>query len=143
MNFLRTLLFFVLGFASFGAAAAETTLNWQAPTQNTDGTPLTDLAGYRVYFGYATRDYVVSADVNDPNATTATVTVPLGLVPGDNYIFIAMTAIDSQGNESAYSNEITRIINVVDDIAPNAPVIITVTITVDVDCPAGFSCTTQ
>ena len=27
------------------------TLNWTPPTQNTDGTPLTDLAGYRIYFG--------------------------------------------------------------------------------------------
>lgn len=27
------------------------TLNWQAPSQNADGTPLTDLAGYRIHYG--------------------------------------------------------------------------------------------
>jgi hypothetical protein len=27
------------------------TLTWDAPTTNADGTPLTDLAGYRIYYG--------------------------------------------------------------------------------------------
>jgi hypothetical protein len=29
--------------------AAEVQLTWTSPTTNVDGTPLTDLAGYRVY----------------------------------------------------------------------------------------------
>jgi Putative Ig domain len=32
-------------------ANGNATLSWTAPTQNTDGTSLTNLAGYRIYFG--------------------------------------------------------------------------------------------
>lgn len=33
------------------AVVGTATLNWQAPTQNADGTPLTDLAGYTIRYG--------------------------------------------------------------------------------------------
>ncbi len=33
------------------AFAGTITLAWDAPTTNTDGTPLTDLAGYKIYYG--------------------------------------------------------------------------------------------
>ncbi len=33
------------------------TLSWTPPTQNTDGSPLTDLAGYRVYWGTSSGNY--------------------------------------------------------------------------------------
>ena len=33
------------------AFSAEVTLSWDPPTTNADGTPLTDLAGYKVYYG--------------------------------------------------------------------------------------------
>lgn len=33
------------------------TLSWTAPVANSDGTPLTDLAGYNVYYGTATGNY--------------------------------------------------------------------------------------
>jgi hypothetical protein len=32
-------------------ANGSATLTWVAPTENTDGTPLTNLAGYRIYYG--------------------------------------------------------------------------------------------
>jgi hypothetical protein len=34
-----------------GAAAPSASLSWTAPTKNSDGTPLTDLSGYRIYYG--------------------------------------------------------------------------------------------
>ena len=36
------------------ATNAKLTAAWSAPTNNTDGSPLTDLAGYRVYYGPGT-----------------------------------------------------------------------------------------
>lgn len=130
----------VLGVAE--AKAAETTLNWQAPTQNVDGTPLTDLDGYLVYFGPASRNYRGNVSIDDPTATSATVSFAADwLQLGDNEIFISMTALDSRGNESAYSNEIRRTVTVIDDVAPGAPIIITVTIEIGIDCPAGVTCT--
>ncbi|MEZ5559896.1 MAG: fibronectin type III domain-containing protein [Pseudomonadales bacterium] len=81
------------------------TLAWQAPTENVDGSPLTDLAGYRVYYGEQSRAYTDTVDVSDNAATSTSLT----LVSGSYYF--AMTALDSVGNESAYSNEVVKVVN--------------------------------
>jgi hypothetical protein len=83
------------------ASAASATLNWSAPTTHTDGTALTDLAGYKLYFGTASATYSAPIDVG--NVLTYTVT---GLTGGTYYF--AVTAYDSSGNESSFSNEVVR-----------------------------------
>ncbi len=77
-------------------------LNWVAPAENVDGTPLTDLAGYRIYYGTSSRDYAGMVELNNPAVTNHT----LSLASGDYYV--AMTALDQEGNESAYSNEVLK-----------------------------------
>jgi hypothetical protein len=77
-------------------------LNWVAPTENVDGSPLTDLAGYRVYYGTSSRSYANSVPVSSPGASSVSITAP----SGDYYV--AMTALDAEGNESAYSNEVLK-----------------------------------
>ncbi|MFQ5610302.1 MAG: putative Ig domain-containing protein, partial [Woeseiaceae bacterium] len=34
-----------------GSSTGSVTVSWTAPTLNADGTPLVDLAGYRIYYG--------------------------------------------------------------------------------------------
>jgi len=63
----------------FGCGGVETpvdkvptgsvTLSWQTPTTNNDGTPLLDLAGYKIYYGSTpdASDFVVN--ITDPNIT--------------------------------------------------------------------------
>jgi hypothetical protein len=80
----------------------EVSINWVAPSENVDGTPLVDLRSYRIYYGLVSRSYSDSIDVVDPAATSHAFTVP----SGDYYI--TMTALDADGNESAYANEILR-----------------------------------
>ena len=82
--------------------AGETTLSWDAPSTNTDGTPLTDLAGYIIHYGTATGDYSQSIDTG--NVTTYQVT---NLTDGITYYF-TVTAYDTYLNESDYSNEISK-----------------------------------
>jgi len=77
-------------------------LTWVAPTENVDGSALTDLARYKIYYGENSRNYSGSADVNDAGTTSFSVTVPSG-----SY-YVAMTAIDADNNESAYSNEVLK-----------------------------------
>ena len=77
-------------------------LSWVAPTENVDGTPLTDLAGYRIYYGDDSQSYPNATDINDANATNFALTLPSG-----SY-YVAMTALDVDGNESAYSNEVLK-----------------------------------
>ena len=83
-------------------ARSSVVLNWVAPDENEDGTPLTDLAGYRIYYGTSSRDYTGMVELNDPFDTSHT----LSLASGDYYV--AMTALDQEGNESAYSNEVLK-----------------------------------
>lgn len=139
--FLIVLLLIVPGFA-FGA---DTDLGWVPPTENVDGSPLTDLAGYNVYIGSATGSYSIVEPITDPAATSATVTFSADwLVPGDNGIYVVMTALDATGNESVYSNEVMKTVSVVDDVAPNPPsAVVTITISIGVDCPEGYSCGVQ
>ncbi len=79
------------------------TLTWQAPTERTDGTALTDLAGYTIHYGRMSGVYDYQIDVNTPGVATYVVE---NLVPGDWYF--AMTAYDSSGAVSDYSNEAQR-----------------------------------
>jgi hypothetical protein len=83
---------------------ADKTLRWQAPSQNVDGTPLDDLAGYVIYWGTNSRNYTDSQTISSP-ATTQWVAT---MAPGEYYF--ALTAFDSENNESGYSNEILKII---------------------------------
>jgi hypothetical protein len=79
-------------------------LRWQAPTQNIDGSALNDLVGFRVYWGVESRNYTEFASINSPTTTQWQATAP----PGRYYF--ALTAIDAEGNESTYSNEVFKTI---------------------------------
>lgn len=80
------------------AFAGTATLSWTAPTTNTDGTPLTNLAGFKVYYGTSPGSY--GAPINVGNVTSYPVT---GLGSGTYYF--AVTAYDASGSESGFSNE--------------------------------------
>lgn len=65
---LLLLVFSMVFLSSRGTFAAQVTLSWDAPTTNTDGTKLTDLAGYYVYYGTASATYTQKKDAG--NVTT-------------------------------------------------------------------------
>ena len=77
-------------------------LSWVAPSENVDGTVLTDLVGYRIYYGNQSRSYSETIEITDPTTTAHA----FSAVTGDYYL--AMTAVDQDDNESAYSNEILK-----------------------------------
>ncbi len=78
---------------------ASVTLSWTAPTQNTNGSFLNDLAGYKIYYGVTEGDYPNEIVIENPGVTVYVVD---NLVP-DTYYFVA-TSINSSGIESGYSN---------------------------------------
>ncbi len=82
------------------ALAGNVTLSWDPPSTNEDGTTLTDLAGYNVYFGTSSGVYTASVNTGDVNIYEL-----IDLTDGFTYYF-AVTAYDISGNESTYSEEV-------------------------------------
>jgi hypothetical protein len=82
------------------AGSRSVTISWLPPTQNEDGSPLTDLAGYRIRYGSTSGSY--SNTISVANAGLATYVVE-GLVPNRYYFVIA--SYNSRGVESRNSSE--------------------------------------
>jgi len=84
-------------------ADGSITLSWTAPTQNEDGTALTDLAAYHFYYGTAPGDRSNQVRVDNPGLATYVIG---NLTPATYYI--VATAVNTMGVESQYSNEAIR-----------------------------------
>jgi hypothetical protein len=84
-------------------ASGSATLSWSPPTQNSDGSPLTDLAGYRVYFGTSSGTYPNSMTVSNPGLASFVVDQ---LTPATWHFVV--TAVNSTGVESAFSNATSK-----------------------------------
>lgn len=74
-------------------------LGWNANTES-------DLAGYKVYVGLASKTYGAPFLVPLPHAPSLTV---IGLPIGQT-VYFAVTAYDNAGNESVFSNEVSKLI---------------------------------
>jgi hypothetical protein len=74
-------------------------LSWSVPQFNTDGTSLTDIAGYRVYYGTSPTNLSQSVPISGAGITSHTVT---GLAAGTYYFAVA--TVDSVGTVSSVSN---------------------------------------
>ena len=102
-----SLFFFIFCLLSANTTfAGSATLSWTPPTTNVDSTPLTDLAGFKVYYGTSSGYYTQSIDINNAAATTYQVN---NLTDGTTYYF-SVTAYDTSNNESSFSNEACRTI---------------------------------
>jgi hypothetical protein len=86
---------------STGAA----TLSWTPPTRNTDGSALTNLAGYRIYYGTSSGALTRTITINSAGISSYVVT---DLAPGTYYF--AVTAYNSAGAESDRSSVVSKVI---------------------------------
>jgi hypothetical protein len=82
-------------------ATRDVTLTWAAPTRNTDGSRLNNLAGYRLFYGQASRRYSKSLNVPQPSTRSATIEN----LPHGTWYF-AIKSINNRGVASPYSAEI-------------------------------------
>jgi hypothetical protein len=87
------------------AIPGSATLTWLPPTEKTDGSPLTDLAGYKIYWGQSQDDLSNSVTIENPGVTAYVLD---GLLPATWYF--AATAVDSEGMESSFSNVASKTI---------------------------------
>jgi hypothetical protein len=86
-------------------AGGSARLTWTPPTTNTNGTPLTNLAGYRVRWGTAAGNYPNVVTLNNAGLTAYVVE---NLGPGTYYFVV--TAVSSTGTESQFSNMASKTI---------------------------------
>ena len=84
---------------SNGAAS----LTWTPPTQNTDGSTLTNLAGYRIVYGTSAAQLTQTIQVANAGMSSYVVD---NLAPGTYYF--AVRAYTSSGAESADSNVVAK-----------------------------------
>jgi hypothetical protein len=80
-------------------SGTSVSLSWTAPSTNSDGSPLSDLAGYKVYYGPSSDSYIQSVDVG------ATAGATISSLSVGSWCF-AVTAYDTSGNESSHSNSV-------------------------------------
>jgi hypothetical protein len=82
------------------------TLSWTPPTQNEDGSPLTDLKGYRIQYGTKAANLDTVLDIPNPGVSVAVVE---NLSPATWYF--AVKAYNDSNVESSLSNVASKTIN--------------------------------
>jgi hypothetical protein len=76
-------------------------ISWQAPTENIDGTPVEALSAFRIHYGLQSGQYDSVVEVQGSVDSHS-----IDVVQGE--YFIAMTAVDVEGDESGLSNEVLK-----------------------------------
>lgn len=96
---------FVLFFLAYStiAFAGDAILSWDPNDWNTDP----DLAGYKVYYGTASGNYTNNVDIGLINPDSVPTYTVNNLTEGNTYYF-TVTAYDTSGNESGFSNEVFK-----------------------------------
>lgn len=77
------------------ATTGSATLSWQPPTENADGSPLTNLAGYVIRYGNQSDALKLEVRINNPGITSSVIE---GLTPATWYFTVS--AFTSLGVES-------------------------------------------
>jgi hypothetical protein len=81
------------------------TLSWTPPTQNTNGTPLVNLAGYRIYYGTSASAMTTVIQLANAGSSTHTVT---NLTPATWYF--SVKAYTAANTESSFSSTVSKTI---------------------------------
>jgi hypothetical protein len=84
--------------AQVGSSGGTATLSWNPPTQNTDGSVIATLAGYRIYYGTSPDALTKSVTVTNPGLTAYT----LADLGSGTYYF-GISAYTTGGVESGMS----------------------------------------
>ena len=98
-SFLQFFSFFFLFFYCSTSQASEATFVWSPNTE-------TNLAGYNIYYGTESGAYFNPIDVGNPEVVNDSVTTTLSALEEGVTYYFAATAYDTDGFESAYSQEV-------------------------------------
>lgn len=125
------------------ASGAQVFLALRPPVDNTDGSPLTDLSGFKVHYGTNSRVYDHVIDLAGvPHGTVESTqrgtryifNVPIDNLDGGRRYYFAVTACNAGGVESEFSDEMT-----LDVPAPQPDIPGRITALTAGDGPDGFT----
>ena len=85
--------------------SGSATLSWEAPTTTTSGETLTNLSGYRIYYGLDEQDLGQTVDLSGVGLQTYVIDNL-----GQGTWYFAIKAVTSAGVESALSNIVSKTI---------------------------------
>src|SRR5881397_3957261 len=114
-------------FAALPTVAGVLDTSWRAPTTNTDGSALTDLASYRVYYSTSATPcpgptfFSVGSSTTTPPPNQTVNFRLTGLTTGSTYN-VSITAVDMGGNESACSAPASGVAQVEIAVTPTGTV---------------------
>lgn len=83
-----------------GSGTGTVDLAWVPPTENTDGSALVNLNGYKIYYGQSSKQYTATITISNPGLTSYVID---SLPPGT--YFFSVTATTASGVQSGYSPE--------------------------------------
>jgi hypothetical protein len=93
------------GGSGIGAPSDKSvTLSWSPPKRNSDGSSLTDLAGYTLHYGTTSQDYTGSIEITRPMQTSYVINT--STFPRGRYYF-AISAYNTEQVSSSLSAEVS------------------------------------
>jgi len=96
---------FAISGVDVASGTGTATLSWTPPTENSDGSALTDLAGYQVYYGQSQNNLNRTVTLNNASLSTYVVENL-----GSGTWFFALVAVNSHGTTSVFSTVATKTI---------------------------------
>jgi hypothetical protein len=90
------------GITVMPAGTKSATLSWKAPTENSNGSALTNLAGYRIHYGSSASDLTSTITINSVGRTTEVVSNL-----GSGTYYFAIMAFNTTGAESKLSDVVS------------------------------------
>jgi Fibronectin type III domain len=89
------------------ASTGNATLSWSAPSENTNGSALTNLAGFKIHYGTAPTQLTNTIALTNPGLLTYVLTeLPIGTT-----YYFAVIAVTTTGVESAPSHMVSTAIS--------------------------------
>ena len=101
----RSLVLTLIALLTSSLTNAQVTLTWTEPTLNEDGTPLTDLSSYDMWYGCGQPGVYDTVETLLAPANTYTVMELSGTC------YFSAKAVNSDGVTSAFSNEVVRVVS--------------------------------
>ena len=97
---------FAITVVAAGTSSGNVSLTWQAPTDNTNGSVLVNLAGYVIHYGSVSKTYTSTITLNNPGLTSYVIE---DLPPGTYYF--SLTSTTTSGEQSSLSAEASTTIS--------------------------------